>query len=476
MADLKPKLPLDLGETTKKLARAKQSRLVSFTLILKQLPEALEETINFLTSNGITIDKVIDDLKTITATSTAGKVEQLFEVVLHKFVDSKTGATFVSHEDTYKIPDQIADYVKHILGFDDTPRYKPFFSPAPKAVDPLTFYPNYLGQIYNFPSKSTGAGQIIALIELGGGYDIFKVQSYFQSIGIPAPNIISVSVDGALNNPYDRSGANAEVQLDIEVAGALAPGAVIKVYFAPNSDQGFYDAISRAIRDNVSVISISWGAPEMYYSDSTMYYMNLLFQQAQQKGITVFAAAGDNGSSDGVNDNKQHVDYPGSSPYVTSCGGTRLTVHNGQRLTEVVWNELLQGAGSTGGGVSNIFKAPAYQATTAKRNIDTGLIGRTVPDLSAVADPQTGYIINVDGQLMVIGGTSAVAPLYAALIARINELKNKRVGFLNPVIYAHQECFFDVTSGNNGRYNSGSAFDACTGLGVADGTLLASVL
>jgi kumamolisin len=201
--------------------------------------------------------------------------------------------------------------------------------------------------------------------------------------------------------------------------------------------------------------------------------MNQLFQYAGNQGISIFVAAGDNDASDGLQNNQYNVDYPGSSPYVTSCGGTKLISQNNQRISEVVWNDN-NGVG-TGGGVSRIFPVPSYQTGIALRNLNTGIVGRTLPDLAGNADPQTGYIINVDGELQIIGGTSAVAPLMAALTARINQLNKKRCGFLNPKIYGHSECFFDVISGNNRGYTSTYGFDACSGLGCPKGELLANL-
>lgn len=486
MANIQPKPPIHLDTShlsllkntspkhhsrVAKISHTNASKVVSFTLLLKN---GLENVVNFLLEHGITILKIINDLNTIHATTTVGKIRELFGVVINDYLDTKLNKRYTSHDGELTVPSKIVENIKHIFGFDNTPKYKPFFKLSSKVSDPVTFYPNYLSGIYNFPD-TTGKNQTIALIELGGGYNIQTLRDYFQSLNIVTPNIVSVSVDGATNNPYDQSGANGEVQLDIEVVGSLAPDATIRVYFAPNSDQGFYDAILQAINDNVSVISISWGSPEIYYDDSAMYHMNQLFRQCIEKNISVFVAAGDNGSTDGVNNDKENVDYPGSSPYVTCCGGTKLIVQNEQRFSEIVWNEDNDNAGSTGGGVSNIFKVPVYQNSVAQRNVDTGLLGRTVPDVSAVADPETGYIISVDGQLQVIGGTSAVAPLYAAFTARLNQLKNRNVGFLNNVIYSHPECFYDVTVGNNGKYQASSGYDACTGLGVLNGNLLQSL-
>lgn len=469
------------SEPVRKLGHTGKDTVVPFTVTLKS---GLEKVVTFLINNGVTIIQVIQDVLAIKASAPAGTIYDLFKVVLHDCIGTVTQSRFITHTEDLTVPEEIAEHVRHIFGLDQSSKHKTYFrtqSLLPEvlsdASQPKVFYPNYLSTVYNFPSN-TGKGQTIALIELGGGYTISTVQNYFKSLNLPVPNIVSVSVDGATNNPFDQSGANGEVQLDIEVVGALCPESTIVVYFAPNTDQGFYDAIIAAATDttyNPSVISISWGAPEAYWTNSVMQEMNSAFQLCASKGISVFVAAGDNGASDGLDNGVDNVDYPGSSPFVTCCGGTTLRVYNGRRSTESVWNELNQNAGSTGGGVSTIFSVPSYQAKYAKKNANTGLPGRTVPDVAGDADPITGYIIDVDGTQQVIGGTSAVAPLYAALTARINAQNNRRCGFWNDKIYSHDKYFFDVKSGNNDGYRAGKGYDACTGLGVANGQLLSTI-
>ena len=179
-----------------------------------------------------------------------------------------------------------------------------------------------------------------------------------------------------------------------------------------------------------------------------------------------------------MNDGKQHVDFPSSSPFALACGGTRLTASGNQIATEEVWNELSKNEGATGGGVSTIFEIPAYQKQLGvPANIDNKFAGRGVPDVSGVADPETGYQIRVNGQNQVIGGTSAVAPLWAGLFARLNQQLGRPVGFANPRLYAvPQSTFHDIVKGNNGSYTAGPHWDACTGLGSPNGVALGSAL
>jgi kumamolisin len=346
-----------------------------------------------------------------------------------------------------------------------------------------------LAQLYNFPTGLTGEGECIAIIELGGGYRAADLNTYFAQLGIPKPSISSVSVDGGHNHPTGNPGGpDGEVMLDIEVAGAVAPGARIAVYFAPNTTRGFLDAITTAIHDSQrkpSVISISWGSAEKNWSRNALQSFDQAFQEAALLGVTVCCASGDNGSSDGENDSLAHVDFPASSPSALGCGGTRLEVSNGAISREVVWNEGATG-GATGGGVSDFFPLPSYQAgANVPVSVNPGgSSGRGVPDVAGDADPNTGYQILVDGKRGVFGGTSAVAPLWAGLIALINQKLGKPVGFLNSLLYgqlATAGVVRDITSGGNdisqlGGYDSSSGWDACSGLGTPDGAKLLSAL
>jgi kumamolisin len=274
-------------------------------------------------------------------------------------------------------------------------------------------------------------------------------------------------VDGANNAP--GGDADGEVMLDIEVTGAVAQGVTIAVYFGPNTTNGFYDAIAAAVHDTVrrpSAISISWGQAESGWTASALDAYNALFADAAAAGIPVYAAAGDNGALDGASDGGLHVDFPASSPSVIGCGGTRLSAE-----AEIVWNKLASGEGATGGGFSGHFDIPAYQQGVA------GVRGgRGVPDVAGNADPETGYVVRVDGEDTVIGGTSAVAPLWAGLTALISQRNGGPISDVHAALYANPAAFRDVTSGDNDGYSAGPGWDACTGLGSPDGTKLTSVL
>ncbi|MGA0587151.1 S53 family peptidase [Dyella sp. KRB-257] len=364
-----------------------------------------------------------------------------------------------------------------VLGLDQRPVAKPHFRPL-LTTGTASFTPPELGALYGFPAGTDGGGQTIAIIELGGGYREDDLSSYFASLGIAGPTVTPIAVDGAGNAP--GGAADGEVALDIEVAGALAPAARLAVYFAPNTDAGFFDAISQAAHDTgqqPSVISISWGGPEDNWSAASREAMESALQDAVAMGVTVTVAAGDDGATDGQSDGQLHVDYPAASPCVLACGGTRLIASAGTIGSETVWNESASGNGATGGGVSRIFARPAWQAGMNVPATPDGFQGRGVPDVAGVADPLTGYRIRLDGQDLVYGGTSAVAPLWAALVARLNQSLGHDLGDGHASLYPLDgQGFHDITQGDNGHYRAGKGWDACTGLGSPDGTALRSAL
>ncbi|WP_263351165.1 S53 family peptidase [Acidicapsa acidisoli] len=418
-----------------------------------------------------------------------GKVtdlEQAFGVTLNEY--EHPGGKYRGRTGHIHLPVELSDIVQGVFGLDNRPQAKPHYRSRPlggasdAAPANISYNPPQVAQLYNFPTGVTGAGQTIGIIELGGGFQQSDITNYFQSLGITPPTVTSVSVDGGTNSPTNPNSADGEVLLDIEVAGSVAPGANIVVYFAPNTDQGFQDAMSLAIHDstnNPSAVSISWGGPESTWTTQSMQSMDQVAQEAAALGVTITVASGDNGSSDGVSDGSNNVDFPASSPNVLACGGTTLIASNTTPPTissETVWNDGGNG-GATGGGFSVQFSQPSYQSSLATSF--PGQTGRGVPDVSGDADPDTGYNILVDGQQEVVGGTSAVAPLWAGLIALLNQQLNTRLGFINPLIYTLPEPnngFNDITQGNNGAYSAGPGWDPCTGLGSPIGTTLATLL
>jgi kumamolisin len=422
--------------------------------------------------------------RTIKLTGTVANLQRAFGVsLMHKTLN---GIACRVREGGIHLPDELVGYVVAVLGLDNRPQAQPHFRIAgetasaasraqgdgfarPHASADTSYTPVQVGQLYGFPADATASNQTIGLIELGGGFRQADITAYFKTLGQKTPKVVAVPVSGGKNSPGDPNGADGEVMLDIEVAAAVAPGARIVVYFAPNTDQGFIDAIGTAVHDTTykpSVISISWGSAETNWTAQAMNTLDATCQSAAALGVTIAVAAGDNGSSDGVSDNKSHVDFPASSPHVLACGGTNLESSNGTVTSETVWND--QSGGATGGGVSNIFALPSWQSNAGVPKSTTSTGGRGVPDVAGDADPATGYVIRVDGKNMVIGGTSAVAPLWAGLVALANQQNGKPAGFINSVIYTAKakSAFRDITEGSNGAFDADAGWDACTGLGT----------
>jgi len=249
------------------------------------------------------------------------------------------------------------------------------------------------------------------------------------------------------------------------------------VYFAPNTDQGFIDAISTAVHNGPTVISISWGSAEVHWTAQTMQAMDQVFADAAALGISVFVAAADHGSADNVSDGLAHVDFPASSPNATACGGTHLDSSGNTITDEVVWND--NNGWATGGGVSDQFPLPAWQQDVGvPASVNPGnRVGRGVPDVAGAAD--FSFRVYLNGGFATFGGTSGVAPMWAGLTALLNQALGHDIGALNPLIYGRQAGlggFHDVTVGNNGGYAAGPGWDACTGLGSPDGNALLAAL
>lgn len=427
----------------------------------------------FAAQHHFSVDRVDVAARTVALSGNINQLAEAFGACLElRKVGSEVYRTRSGH---LSVPVELDGIVVAILGLDTRPVARTRHHVLDRA-GLSSYLPNQVAQAYAFPANK-GTGQTVAVIELGGGYRQSDLSTYWRQVGVSNVSVTSIGVGGATNSPTgDPGSADGEVALDIEVVGAVAPLARIAVYFADNTDQGFLDAINAAIHDQVrkpSVISISWGGPESSWTPQAMNAFNAAFHDAALLGISVCAAAGDNGSNDGVGDSQNHVDFPASSPWVLACGGTRLQANGGKIVSESVWNDGTDG-GATGGGVSNHFSKPLYQ-----KNVNVPGSGRGVPDVAGDADPESGYLIVVDGQSGVIGGTSAVAPLWSALIALINQELGKNVGWIHPYLYGpavQQSALRDITQGNNGSFSATKGWDACTGLGTPNGQALLAVL
>lgn len=462
----------------------------------------VDAVVAFAREQGLGVEEADADMRLVVLTGSVGAMGRAFHTTLERYEPEDPQ----EHHHPYRgrtghvhVPAQLEPVITSLSGLDDRRQVRP--RPLmTRTADGVRYEPSDLEQIYSFPMHLDGSGQTIGLLEFGGGYRDEDLDTYFETLRLPRPRVTSVSVDGTRNAP--GSDADAEVVLDIEVAGGVAPGAAIVVYFAQFTEAGWVEALTKAIHDRrhrPSVISISWGWSELQRVDEFAWTPQVLREvdtvlaEAANLGITVFVAAGDDGSTDGLEDGRVHADYPASSPYVTACGGTTLEARDGVRTREVVWSDgtRAHGGGSTGGGVSDFFPVPPWQGTVhVPRAASSGHVGRGLPDVAAVADARTGYAQFMDGRWFTDGGTSAVAPLYAGLVARFNQQLahdgGRRVGFLNALLYGGvgaTDAFHDVTSGNNATlashphaYRARRGWDPCTGWGAPHGEHLLAQL
>ncbi|MHB2017059.1 MAG: S53 family peptidase [Candidatus Xenobia bacterium] len=453
---------------------------ISTTVVLKDggSPAAVEA---FAKANGLAVTS--SDSRLMKLSGTAQQYQKAFDTKLAEYKDNG-GKLFRAYEGSLRVPPSVAGSVEGVLGLYNRPIASPRnsgFKATPKDMPTTGYTAPQIGRAYNFPKGLDGTGQTISIIEMGGNYSETDMQAYFKKLGIAEPKFKSIPVDGATPTSDGPDGADGEVALDMEVAGAIAPKATINVYFAPNTEQGFVDAVAQAAKDTPknNTLSISWGSAEdntQLWSQQALNGFNDVLKDTANAGINTYVAAGDNGSDDGVGDGANHVDFPSASPWTIGAGGTTLTTDkNGNRTNEITWGGP-NAQGATGGGVSNIFPMPDFQKKAGVPKPTNPAGGRGVPDVAGDADPASGYDVLVDGQEGIIGGTSAVAPLYAGLTALIGQGAGGDIGYLNPIFYNNPGAFTDITSGTNGNFNAGPGWDATTGMGVADGTrLLAAV-
>jgi kumamolisin len=351
--------------------------------------------------------------------------------------------------------------------------------------------PPDVARLYEFPTGCGAAAQTIGILAFGGGYRLRDVERYFASLG-PAfspPRIADIGINGGRNNPGSDYRADREVLMDICIAAAAAPGAEIAVYFAPQNEKGWVDAIQRAVHPGPgdpapSVLSICWylsfGDDEASLrgsgvTDDAIRTISSAFHDASECGLTIFVASGDSGAHSEI-DGLARVQYPASDPWVTACGGTNIGNVSGAVFEETAWH-------GSGGGVSARFPLPDYQAhARVPHSVNDGRPGRGVPDIAGNAGPASGYRMELDGAPFVACKTSAVAPLYAGLAVLLNANLGRRIGFLNPLLYslgAASPVFRDIDDGTaNGvpGYACGPAWDACTGWGSLRGSALLSEL
>ena len=465
-------------------------------------PKDLAAVEAFARSNGLEVVESHRARRSVVVRGTAAAVRKAFAVELNDY-DSPRGQ-YRSHIGSVNLPSALSETVEAVIGLDNRRVPAHHYSTArrknpqdPPNTKPVT--PQQVAQLYSFPAGD-GTGQTIGIYEMEtqegpAGYTMQDLSDTMQAFGgglkVPAP--IDVSVDGVTNSGQ----SDGETGLDITVASAVAQGAQIAVYFTGGDTQSIIHALQRMIHPNAgdpepSVLSISYGwGPDDESADSfsaqEYEQIDQLFQDAANLSITVLVSSGDSGALIESKTQAQ-TSFPASEPWVIACGGTTIGNINGGNFDEYVWNDTgAAGPGGTGGGVSARYPVPNYQtnAGVPMRN-GTGKPGRGVPDIAGNASENSGYMQFINGQSSPVGGTSAVAPLYAGLIAVINANLGTPVGFVNPVLYSTGNgTFRDISTppgpANNSfgqvtGYPANSGWDACTGLGSVKGTALQNAL
>ncbi len=501
-------------------------------------PHDIEAVVAFAKEHGLTLTEQSVGQRTVKFTGSVASMEAAFHVQLGHY-ESPT-ETYRGHEGSVHVPSALADVIESVMGLDNRRAVRPHFATAhrnrsghhggPSAVGdsggvvpditppagavPLT--PPQVAGLYNFPTNNAN-GQTVAILEFGGGYASSDIKGFLTPLGITLPSIVDQSVDGGTNSPQGSlasnptNNADVEVALDIEVVASVAVGANIVVYFAPNTLGAFADAVSQAVHDAThapTIISCSWGGSEDGWDSSDRTSMANALNDAAALGVTVFFTSGDDGADDGVGDGNAHVNYPSSEYGGIACGGTYIANVVGTTFTEGTWSDF----GTTGGGISDVYGLPAWQDNIGvpKSANDGTTVGRGVPDVSGNASPASGYDLILYGKttstLLItsglsagftvgtIGGTSAVAPLYAGLLALIEAKIQEPVGYITPLLYALQNDgpFVDINDGETNEwintpvltppatypatpsYTCVAGWDACTGLGRLDGGKLLS--
>lgn len=447
---------------------------------------AIEE---YAERNGLTVEGTDPVTRRVKLSGSAAAVQQAFGVSLDRY--EHQGTTFRGRTGPVLVPEHLADVIVGVLGTDDRRMAHRHATVTPQFTSgsSVAMTTPQMASFYKFPPGLDGTGQGIGIVEFDGGYVIDDINTYFSQLGMSTPSIVDVTVSGGSNNPTQGSGlspfdATIEVELDVEVAGAAAPGASLAVYFVGNAGtNAWVEVLSAAINDttnNPSVLSISWGLAEDAAPDQFKSAVDQALASAAAAGITVLVASGDQGSQgswgqQGPPDNLAHVNFPPSSPNATGVGGTVLVPDgSGGVASEVVWNNGATTSAS-GGGVSSFFPVPSFQSAAGINPVSANPPnnpGRGVPDVCANAD---NYQIFVRGQNAAVGGTSASTPLWAGLIGRVNQGIGGRAGLLQAMLYGPLLAagpLNDITNGDNGAYSAGTGWDTCTGLGSPNGTAI----
>ena len=426
----------------------------------------------------------------------AGTARSIMDAFGVEFVTvERGGRKFRSYKGSVRVTVALRDVITEVAGLDNHPIAREPVAPRlgtrdePQPGEIASYSAPEVAAIYGFPADADGNGQCLGIIELGAGYFESDLDAYFAELGVAKPEIVAIGPNdpGTWVSPSHGYG---EVLMDIEVAASIVPKAKIVVYFArENSQKGFMEVLQDAIHDPLhrpQVISVSWGESETEWTGSAAQQMRRIIAEGALLGVTVCVASGDNGALDGLPAGKLSVDFPAAVPEALACGGTQLVAKEGRIEREITWNDRAWKLAS-GGGVSIHFPLPDYQkkagvprlpAEGAFGKRKAGFAGRGVPDVSGNADPLTGYRLYILGKWCVDGGTSAVAPLWAALIIKLSQALGHRIGSMHGLLYGPGgvPVCRDVTEGNNGFYSAKPGWDCCTGLGSPNGTGLLQAL
>jgi kumamolisin len=384
------------------------------------------------------------------------------------------------------IPKEIAPWTRAILGFDQRPvaaRPVNRIRALAGAASGSGLWPTEIAALYGIPLDHDVSSVCVGIIALGGGYLPSDLAQAMTKMGRAAPVVVDCPVAGNGNNFGGGTMSDQEIALDLQILAGLLPRARIAVYFADNTTQSLVGAVNQAIFDDANrpqVVSVSWGSAEKFWTDSSRDAMQAVLADAKRLQVSVLFAAGDELATGGLTDGKAHVWFPASSPYVLGCGGTLLTLDAGGTgvSAETVWND---GSTGTGGGISDAFPVPAYQSGLAlPPSVNDGAMRRGVPDVAGAAAGSPGYRIVFNGAETIKDGTSAVAPLWAALIAIANAQRRAPLGFVNSRLYANASLFREITRGDNrvgGKgYDAVAGWNACAGLGVPRGADIIAAL
>jgi subtilase family serine protease len=455
------------------------------------LPATVTEVSTFLKLAGLQISGVSTSNQFINVTAPVKTIESAFNIQLHQFTVGKN--TYYAPTSDPSVPSTLSGLIQNVSGLDNFSLYHPG-AEMNKNANQGGYTLAQLSKAYNATGLTSqgfdGSGQNIAFLELAD-YNSSDIQNFQQQNNVTGGTFQTVQVDGGSGGLSDGT---AEVELDMEVAFGIAPKVNELVYEGPNSNQGINDVYSQIVNDNkAKIVSISWGLCENSTGSAELQTLDQIFAQGAAQGMAFFAAAGDSGAYD-CGDGNVQVDSPADDPNVTGVSGTSLTTNSdGSYGSEKAWScasctQQSQNGTGGGGGISQAFQAPTYQSGLNPSGTN-GQTGRYVPDVSADADPNTGYTIyctvsaaqcDPSSPNIVIGGTSAAAPLWAggmALMTQSLAKQNKTIGNLNAALYSLKEAgFHDVTSGDNLLYQAGSGYDLATGLGSPDFATLAQDL